>query len=491
MNRLWVRLTLAFGLVALVAVGAVAFLGSVSAGEALRYYVAYSALVPQEAVVDALAAHYEEFGTWEGAGWILEQAASQGSMMGMRRGMRGHMMPRDVDLQFVLADAQASVVYDGVEGNPGRLLSHDERAAAQSISAGGDVAGFLVVTIPPRSTLLGPLEEVLVNRVRRWLAVAGLAAGGLALLLGLAVSRSLTAPLQHLAAAALGIARGDFSHRVQPEGSAELVEVGQAFNEMAEALDESEQQRKNMVADVAHELRTPLAVLQGNLQALLDDLYPLDKAEVSRLYDETRLLSRLVDDLRDLALADAGRLSLNLRPVDPAALVVDVGDSLGLAAEAQEVALELELGDDLPPVLADPDRLAQVLRNLVTNALHYTPPGGTVTLSAGRDGAYLKLVVADTGEGIAPEDVAHVFDRFWRADRSRSRDGEAGAASGRGARGPGGSGLGLAIAQSLVEAHGGRIWAQSDRDAGSKFTVAIPLAAPSAAIEQPGSTEQG
>jgi two-component system OmpR family sensor kinase/two-component system sensor histidine kinase BaeS len=485
-SRLWVRLTLAFGLVVLVAVGVVALLGSFSAGQALRYYVAYSALMPHDTIVDALAAYYEEHGTWQGAGRLLEQAAgnqaSMMTMMGMRRGMRG-AMGHDAVLQFVLADPAACVVYDGVAGNPGRLLSHDERAAAQPISAGGQVAGFLVVTVPRRSTLLGPLEEILVNRLRRWLAVAGLAAGGLALLLGLALSRSLTAPLQRLAAAARGIARGDFSQRVQPEGSAELVEVGLAFNDMAAALYESEQQRKNMVADVAHELRTPLAVLQGNLQALLDDLYPLDKAEVSRLYDETRLLSRLVDDLRDLALADAGQLGLSLRAVDAAALVADVGDSLGLAAEAQGVALKLELEEDLPPVMADPDRLAQVLRNLVTNALRHTPPGGTVTLSAGRDEGDLVLVVADTGEGIAPEELGHVFDRFWRADRSRSRDGEAG-----GARERGGSGLGLAIAQSLVEAHGGRIRVESDRDAGSRFTVAIPLAQ---AAEQPASAEEG
>jgi len=477
-NRLWVRLTLAFGVVALVAVGVVALLGSFSTGEALRTYVAYSAMAPHQNLIDALSAHYEQRGSWQSAGLILDNAASdQGPMMmGMRRGMRG-AMSGDMVLQFVLADAEGCVVYDGVEASPGRFLSRDERAAAELISAEGQVAGFLVVSMPPRSTLLGPLEEALATRLRRWLAVAGLAAGGLALLLGLVLSRSLTAPLQRLASAARGIAQRDFSRRVQPEGSAELVEVALAFNEMAAALDESEQQRKNMVADVAHELRTPLAVLQGNLQALLDDLYPLDKVEVSRLYDETRLLSRLVDDLRDLALADAGQLSLKLGAVDAAALVADVGESLDLAAEAQEVMLTLELEENLPPILADPDRLAQVLRNLVTNALRHTPPGGTVTLAARRDGTFLSLIVADTGEGIAPGDLAHVFDRFWRADRYRSRDGGAGEAEWRGAHEPVGSGLGLAIAQSLVQAHGGRIWAESDRDVGSQFTVTIPLLA--------------
>jgi len=245
------------------------------------------------------------------------------------------------------------------------------------------------------------------------------------------------------------------------------------------ALDESERQRKNMVADVAHELRTPLAVLQGNLQALLDDLYPMDKAELSRLYDETRLLSRLVDDLRDLALADAGQLGLNVQAVDASALAADVGESLGLAAEAQDVELGLDLEDGLPPVQADPDRLSQVLRNLVTNALRHTPPGGTVTLSVRRHGEFLRFVVADTGEGIEPGELAHVFDRFWRADRSRSRDGGANGANERV-----GSGLGLAIAQSLVRAHGGQMWAESDRGVGSRFALTIPLAQHAPAAEQ-------
>ncbi|MDX9830863.1 MAG: ATP-binding protein [Anaerolineae bacterium] len=480
MSRLWVRLTLAFALVVLVAVGVVALLGSFSATAALRYYVAYSAMMPHQNLVDALSTYYEQQGSWEGAGRVLEQVArTQGPMMmGMRRGMGGPMS-RDVLLQFVLADDEGRVVYDGVEENPGRLLSSDERAAAETIEAGGEVAGLLVVSLPPRSALLGPLEEALVARMRRWLAIGGLAAGGLALLLGLALSRSLTAPLQRLAAAARGIAQRDFSRRVQPEGSAELVDVALAFNEMAVALDESEQQRKNMVADVAHELRTPLAVLQGNLQALLDDLYPMDKAELSRLYDETRLLSRLVDDLRDLALADAGQLGLNVQAVDATALAADVGESLGLAAEARDVELGLDLEEGLPPVQADPDRLGQVLRNLLTNALRHTPPGGTVTLSVRRDGGFLRFVVADTGEGIEPVELANVFDRFWRADRSRSRDGGANGANERV-----GSGLGLAIAQSLVRAHGGQIWAESDRGVGSRFALTIPVAQQPPAAEQ-------
>jgi signal transduction histidine kinase len=252
---------------------------------------------------------------------------------------------------------------------------------------------------------------------------------------------------------------------VEEEGSAELAEVAQAFNQMTAALEASEEQRKNMVADVAHELRTPLSVVQGNLQAILDDVYPLDKAEITRLHDETRLLSRLVDDLRDLALADAGQLGLNLQPTAAEDIIQSTVESLALAAEAQEIELSFQGSDRLPSVQADPDRLAQVLRNLLVNALRHTPAGGSVVVTAAAAPEVVEIAVTDTGEGIAPEDLGRVFDRFWRADRSRTRD----------ERWEGGTGLGLSVARSLIEAQGGRIWADSTPGQGSTFRFTVPL----------------
>jgi two-component system OmpR family sensor kinase len=234
---------------------------------------------------------------------------------------------------------------------------------------------------------------------------------------------------------------------------------------MTDALAASEVQRQNMVADVAHELRTPLSVLRGNLQAILDDVYPLDKAEISRLYDETRLLSRLVDDLRDLALADAGQLRLNVHPIDTAEIIRSTVENLALAAEAQGVDLSTDLPATLATIQADPDRLAQVLRNLVINALRHTPPGGSVRVIASQTATEVEIAIADTGEGIAPRDLPHVFDRFWRADRARSRD----------EGWPGGSGLGLSVARSLIDAQQGRIWAESKLGAGSTFFFTLPL----------------
>jgi len=216
------------------------------------------------------------------------------------------------------------------------------------------------------------------------------------------------------------------------------------------------------MADVAHELRTPLTVLQGNLRAMLDEVYPLDRAEIATLYDETRLLSRLVDDLRELALADTGQLQLNVQTVEIGETSRAVVASFSAVADAQNVRLTIE-GDERVRVRADPDRLAQILRNLLANALRYTPNGGSITVSAQTlSEDTLRVSVADTGEGIAAEDLPHVFDRFYRGDKSHRRS-------------SGSTGLGLAIAKAWVEAMGGTIGVESGRRRGSRFWFTLPV----------------
>jgi two-component system OmpR family sensor kinase len=466
MSRLWVRLTLAFAIVVLVAVGTVAVLANLRAGEAFRLYLSYSRSDRPDALAETLAAYYREYGSWEGIQVFLERVPM---MLGPGMGMRpGFGFPRDSEALVVLADAANVVLYERPDSRPGRRLSADEQAAAQEITVGGELVGRLVVALPMQQAIWGPLEERFFARMRQFLAVGALAAGGLGLLIGLGFSRSLSAPLQRLAWAARAVARQDFSQRVEARGSAEMADVAQAFNEMANALEQAEQQRKNLVADVAHELRTPLTVLQGNLRAILDDVYALDKAEVSRLYDETLLLSRLVDDLRQLALADAGQLELNVQPTALGTALRLATDSLAVPADAQQVTMEVEALPELPMVQADPDRLAQILHNLLANALRHTPAGGRITVRATATGIEAQVEVRDSGEGIAPEDLPHIFDRFWRADRARSRDSQAAPRTG----------LGLSIAQTLVEAHGGRIWAESAPGDGATFRFTLPMYSP-------------
>ncbi|MGD9047545.1 MAG: ATP-binding protein [Anaerolineae bacterium] len=477
MNRLWVRLTLAFALVILVTVGVIALLADLTAGQVFRQYLSYSDIAQFQNLKDHLAEYYVENGGWQGVEGFLRQvkivpAPMSGQMPGRRPGT---IAWGDNRFFLILADAEGQVVSDGPRGQPGRELSRDEEAAAQEILVGDTVVGQLVVVRPMQSAIFGPLERAFVTRLR-WLLIAGaLLAGALGVLLGVVLSRSLTAPLRRLATAARAVADRDFSRRVRVEGSIEMAEVAEAFNEMTEALESSERQRQNMVADVAHELRTPLSVVQGNLQAILDDVYPLDKTEISRLYDETRLLSRLVDDLRELALADAGQLRLSLSPIDVAPEIQATAEGLALAAEAQRVTLSADIPDGLPPVQADPDRLAQVLRNLLVNAMRHTPAGGSVTVTAAQSGSEVEIAVADTGEGIAPQDLAKVFERFWRADLARARSGRPRPGSGD-VRWAGCSGLGLSVAQSLVEAQGGRIWVESTLGEGTTFRFTLPVA---------------
>ncbi len=461
MNRLWVRLMLAFALVILVAVGVVALLAGLTIRQEFRRYLRYSGIWPSQALVDHLAEFYREHGSWNGVDRLLaREALLPNPRIDSRRGWRSG------PLQFVLADGDGRVIFDGSIGGSDRFLTREEKAAARTIEVDGQTVGWLAVILPGRPAFLEPLEVMFVQRLSVWLFLGAVLAGALALILGAVLSRSLSAPLRHMADAAQAVARRDFSQKVQEEGSEELIELARAFNQMTAALAEAERLRQNMVADVAHELRTPLTVLQGNLQAILDDVYPLDKAEIARLFEETRLLSRLVDDLRDLALADAGQLRLNLRPFAVAPVVQATVDSLAVVAEAQGVALSVELPEDLPPVVADPDRLGQVLRNLLANALHYTPSGGSVTVRAKEASGELQISVADTGRGISPEDLPHVFERFWRGDPSRARSSPWSE----------GTGLGLSIAQSLVVAQGGRIWVESELGKGSVFRFTLPCA---------------
>ena len=280
---------------------------------------------------------------------------------------------------------------------------------------------------------------------------------------GVFTSRRLTAPLEKLAEGTQAIGEHDLSYRVAVQGSQEIKTLAESFNNMATALQTAETQRQNLLADVAHELRTPLTVLQGNLRAILDDVYTLDKGEVARLYDQTRHLISLVNDLHELAQAEARQLPLLLQKTNVNEVVRAAADILEPVAEVEGITLQVAVPSQPVMVQADKARLTQVLQNLLTNALRHTGEGGIIQLQVNTAPREVVVTVQDNGDGILAEHLPHIFDRFYRADRARDRD-------------SGGAGLGLAIVRALVEAHGGWVEATSlGLGQGSTFHVHLPV----------------
>ena len=278
--------------------------------------------------------------------------------------------------------------------------------------------------------------------------------------------RMLALPLGDLIEAAQRVEAGDLEPRVRPRGSRELRALARAFNAMLDRLRQNEVQRRQLLADVTHELRTPVAVLQGNLEAMVDGVYPADAEHLGRLVEETRLLSRLIDDLRTLSLAESGVLKLHREPTDLGVLIGEVVAAFRAQTESGGVRLAADMPDDAPLAEIDPLRVREVLFNLTANALRHTPPGGEVRIAVTADGGQLRFSVTDTGSGIAPEDLPHVFERFYKTADST------------------GSGLGLAIARNLVLAHGGQIEAESAAGHGTTIRFTLPLE-PTAATSAP------
>lgn len=337
---------------------------------------------------------------------------------------------------------------------------------------------------PPPPPFRNPWREIPLDLLRSFVFAAIFGVLG-----GVLTSRLVAAPITQLAAAAHAVGSGDLATRVPANHSSrEMDELTDAFNTMAANLQRAGEMRTSLMADVSHELRTPLTVLEGNLRAALDHVYELDGEQIANLYEQTRHLIRLVNDLRELSLAEAGQLPLDLRPLHLDLLVEEVAAAFELLAEEKEVMLRVDLAGDLPPIRADRVRVRQALHNLLANALRHTPPGGTITIAAGPvacvgvtaaalasaagttpqavDAAsFVALSVSDSGDGIASADLPHVLDRFYRTDPSRSRE-------------TGGSGLGLAIVKALVEAQNGAVAVASGGPGqGATFTLYLPQAA--------------
>jgi two-component system sensor histidine kinase BaeS len=299
--------------------------------------------------------------------------------------------------------------------------------------------------------------------VNEALGLAAVVAAIVAVSLSLALSRAVVAPVQAMMDASRRIAKGKYDERVIAHSPDELGQLGESFNQMAAELEQVELMRRQLIGDVSHELRTPLTAIKGSMEGMMDGILPADAETFQQIHAEVDRLSRLVDDLQELSRVEARAYQLDFREANLSMLIETTIKRLTPNAHAKRISLTSSLPHDLPRLLADEDRLGQVLLNLVANAIQYTPEGGAVTISVERNNDTLQVTVADTGVGIPPEHLANIFTRFYRVDKSRSR------ASG------GGSGIGLTIARHLVEAHGGKIWAESEGEGkGSRFVFTLP-----------------
>ncbi len=316
----------------------------------------------------------------------------------------------------------------------------------------------------PDPSLAADLRQSFMAAVNEILAVAALAALLTAAVVSGFVTRRIVSPIRRMMHASQRIAAGDYHERVEHMGEDELGALAQAFNRMAQTLERTEQRRMELIGDVAHELRTPLSSIRAIMEGLVDGVLPAEPATLLEVQREVSRLQKLVHDLEELSRAEADQIQIHARAAAPADLVEAAVQRLEPQFADRGIELRVELPQGLPAVLADPERVVQVLLNLMGNGLQYTPSGGRVTVTARAAPREVTFTVRDTGQGIPAEHLPHIFERFYRVDRSRSRAG-------------GGSGIGLTIAKHLVEAHGGRIQAESDGPGrGTALSFTLPVA---------------
>ncbi|MBI3967257.1 MAG: HAMP domain-containing protein [Chloroflexi bacterium] len=407
--------------------------------------------------------YYETTGSWNGVDRWLQAR-------GRRRGgpLRNQTIPPGgpaggPPLRFVLADPSGTVVVPAEGYRPGDRVPDAELTRGLPLSVNGQVVGTVIT--PSRTVFRDPGEERYLARTDWALVGAGAVSVVIALSLGLLLARVITRPLRELTAASRRIAAGDLSQQVPVRSQDELGLLADQFNQMSADLAKANALRRQMTADIAHDLRTPLTVIAGYLEALRDGVLKATPERFTTLHGETQLLLRLVEDLHTLSRADAGELALNLQIVAPHQLLERVADTYRHVAEREGIELRVETGAHVPAVEVDPESLVRVLGNLVSNAIRHTPSGGGIVLRTSAAVAGVQIAVADTGDGIPPEHLPSIFERFYRVDPSRTQA-------------TGGSGLGLAIVKSLVEAHHGRVSVASAPGEGTTFTLTLPTPAP-------------
>ena len=452
------RLLLAILFVIAVALGSVALIGRRATSSEFQRYIDTESTQRGRAMAELLI-YYRQNRSWANVEPLLRQ-------MGQISGDR-----------IILTDSEGRIIADSMRESGGdenmerirSLLLEDDTDSyfgRPTVLIDSDSGPQVLVYIASGGGQEESPGTIFLGSVNRQLAIAIVGAGLVGLILMAIFSRRILKPVEALTEAARKMERGDLHQRVDVHSRDEIGELAHAFNAMADGLSRQEQLRRNMVSDVAHELRTPISNLRGYLEAVHDGVIEPTPELFESLHEETMVLIHLMDDLQDLAQAEAGQLKLQRRPMDLAEVVQRVVAQLQPKAKEKRLTIHIQIPQDLPLVDIDDERIGQVLRNILSNAIGYTLEGGGISLEARERDAMVEVTVSDTGIGIEPEHLPHIFDRFYRSDSSR-------------ARATGGTGLGLAIAKQWVEAHDGAISVDSVVDQGTTITIALPAASSS------------
>lgn len=460
------RLIAAFFLIVLVTIGIFMWVTLRQTAQEVRNFMFRGGLTGTEHVVQSLENYYASHGTWQGVDAVLSSTPG-----GSGRGQAGQGMGRQSSPGVALplphlrvADEGGNLVAFTRNLDPNLLdkrLTSAELRQALPLRVDGDTVGYLLPEGNQAFTAAN--ENFLVTRLNNAAITAVVIAGAAAVALALLLTYNLVRPVRALTDAAAQLATGDLTHRVVVKGKDELATLGQAFNHMAESLEQAEESRRALTADIAHELRNPLAVQRAHLEAIEDGVYPMSPESLATIEEQTRLLTRLVDDLRTLALADAGQLNLETTETDFLALVRRVAERFEVQAADRELHIRLNLVETCPPLNLDSQRIQQILHNLLSNALRYSPKGGSIWIEMACTPEQVVLAVRDEGPGIPPDALPFIFDRFYRGDKARTRTG-------------GGTGLGLSIARKLAQAHGGDLRAGNHPAGGAEFKLVLPIA---------------
>lgn len=464
--NLLAKLFLTFALIIVVALGSAGWLINRSAESAYYTYLNGFQQRQLQVVADQVAIRYAENRSWAGIQqWLDQTNLLSSTMPGMGAGRMGRGMGMGQNQQGAFR-AGTLIVVDAESGVP--LASNAPKVDQNALAAGipivqrGEVVAILVARLSLPT--IGPAEAALLSHMNQAILLSALGAGAVALLVGVPLILSILRPLRQLETAVTSIAQGDLAAQVHVSSTDEIGQLARRFNQMATSLRDQEELRQRLVGDIAHELRTPLSVIQGNLQAMLDGVYPLEQSEIETIFGETRLLARLINDLHELTQVEAGRLPLTRQHIDVSAVLISIAGIFTQAVTAKQITFVVDNQAQGAQVNADPERLQQILHNLLGNALRHTPQQGTILLGTALvPNGDVHFRVKDSGPGISPADLPHVFDRFYRAESSRARD-----------IATNGAGLGLAIVKALVEAHGGQAGVTSDAREGAEFWFTLP-----------------